>query len=39
LAVAHQAWLFSKDQAVLSMQKRLLALGVQAQAAIKTVAT
>jgi putative PIN family toxin of toxin-antitoxin system len=38
LAVAQQAWLFSKDQAVLSMQKRLLALGVRAQAAIKTVA-
>lgn len=34
LAVAHQAWLLSKDQAVLSMQKRLLALGVRAQAAI-----
>ncbi len=38
LAVAHSAWLLSKDQAVLSMQKRLLALGVRAQAAIKTVA-
>lgn len=38
LAVAHQAWLLSKDQAVLSMQKRLLALGVRSQAAIKTVA-
>lgn len=38
LAVAHQAWLLSKDQAVLSMQKRLLALGVRAQAAIKSVA-
>ncbi|WP_395054653.1 putative toxin-antitoxin system toxin component, PIN family [Polaromonas sp.] len=38
LAVAHQAWLLSKDQAVLSMQKRLLALGAQAQAAIKSVA-
>ena len=34
LAVAHQARLLSKDQAVLSMQKRLLALGVLAQAAI-----
>ena len=34
LAVAHQAKLLSKDQAVLSMQKRLLALGVLAQAAI-----
>jgi putative PIN family toxin of toxin-antitoxin system len=39
LAVAHRAWLLSKDQAVLSMQKRLLALGVSAQAAIKSVAT
>ena len=38
LAVAHQAWLFSKDQAVLSMQKRLLALGVLAYPAIKNVA-
>jgi putative PIN family toxin of toxin-antitoxin system len=38
LAVAHQAWLLSKDQAVLSMQKRLLALGARAQAAIKNVA-
>jgi putative PIN family toxin of toxin-antitoxin system len=38
LAVAHRAWLLSKDQAVLSMQKRLLALGVSAQAAIKSVA-
>ncbi|MDP3606609.1 MAG: putative toxin-antitoxin system toxin component, PIN family [Polaromonas sp.] len=38
LAVAHQAWLLSKDQAVLSMQKRLLAHGVRAQAAIKNVA-
>ena len=34
LAVAHQAKLLSKDQAVLSMRKRLLALGVYAQAAI-----
>lgn len=39
LAVAHQAWLLSKDQAVLSMQKRLLALGVRAQAAIKNAAS
>jgi putative PIN family toxin of toxin-antitoxin system len=39
LAVAHQAWLLSKDQAVLSMQKRLLALGVRAQTAIKSVAS
>ncbi len=38
LAVAHQAWLLSKDRAVLSMQKRLLALGVRAQPAIKTIA-
>ncbi len=38
LAVAHQAWLLSKDQAVLCMQKRLLAHGVRAQAAIKSVA-
>ena len=34
LAVAHQAKLLSKDQAVISMRKRLLALGVLAQAAI-----
>lgn len=39
LAVAHQAWLLSKDQAVLSMQKRLLAHGAQARPAIKTVAS
>ncbi|MDI1272948.1 putative toxin-antitoxin system toxin component, PIN family [Polaromonas sp.] len=38
LAVAHQAWLLSKDRAVLCMKKRLLALGVRAQAAINTVA-
>ena len=38
LAVAHQAWLLSKDQAVLCMKKRLLALAVRAQAAIKTIA-
>jgi putative PIN family toxin of toxin-antitoxin system len=38
LAVAHQAHLLSKDHAVLCMQKRLLAQGVIAQAAIKTVA-
>jgi len=31
LAVAHQALLLSKDKAVLSMKKRLLALGVTAQ--------
>lgn len=35
LAVAHQAQLLSKDHAVLCMAKRLLALGVVAQAAIK----
>jgi putative PIN family toxin of toxin-antitoxin system len=34
LAVLHRAMLLSKDQAVLCMQKRLLALGVLAQAAI-----
>ena len=34
LAVAHQATLLSKDQAVLSMQKRLLALSVLAKSAI-----
>ena len=39
LAVAPGAWLLSKDRAVLSMQKRLLALGVRAQSAIKTVAS
>lgn len=38
LAVAHQAWLLSKDRAVLCMKKRLLALGVRAQTAINTVA-
>lgn len=38
LAVAHQCWLLSKDQAVLSMQKRLLALGTRALPAIKSVA-
>lgn len=35
LAVAHKAMLLSKDNAVLCMQKRLLALGVQAQVAMK----
>jgi putative PIN family toxin of toxin-antitoxin system len=39
LAVAQQCWLLSKDQAVLSMQKRLLALGVRALPAIKSAAT
>ena len=34
LAIAHQALLLSKDQHVLSMQKRLLAHGILAQAAI-----
>jgi putative PIN family toxin of toxin-antitoxin system len=38
LAVAHQAWLLSKDQAVLSMKKRLAALGARAQSAIESVA-
>lgn len=38
LAVAHTAWLLSKDQDVLCMQKRLLALGVRAQTAIETIA-
>jgi putative PIN family toxin of toxin-antitoxin system len=35
LAVLHQAQLLSKDHAVLCMRKRLLALGVLAQPAIK----
>jgi putative PIN family toxin of toxin-antitoxin system len=35
LAVAHGAMLLSKDKAVLCMRKRLLALGVVAQPAIK----
>lgn len=35
LAVAHQTPLLSKDNAVLCMQKRLLALGVRAQVAIE----
>ena len=34
LAVAHQALLLSKDYAVTSMAKRLLALGVRAQVAM-----
>ena len=34
LAVAHQARLLSKDEAVLCMEKRLLTLGVLAQRAI-----
>ncbi len=35
LAVTHRAMLLSKDHAVLCMQKRLLALGVISQTAIK----
>ena len=38
LAVAHKATLLSKDNAVLCMAKRLLALDVHAQAAINLVA-
>lgn len=38
LAVAHQTMLLSKDKAVLAMKKRLLALGVVAQSAIKPIA-
>lgn len=38
LAVAHKAWLLSKDQAVLCMKKRLLALDVRAQSAIDLIA-
>ena len=38
LAVAHQAMLLSKDNAVLCMKKRLLVLGVQAQEAMKYIA-
>jgi putative PIN family toxin of toxin-antitoxin system len=38
LAVAHQSLLLSKDQAVLCMTKRLLALGSIVQTAIKNVA-
>ena len=38
LAVAHQSVLLSKDNAVLCMAKRLLALGSIVQTAIKTVA-
>ena len=34
LAIAHQAQLLSKDNAVLCLKKRLLALGVHAQSAI-----
>ena len=35
LAVAHRARLLSKDRAVISMKKRLLAFGVKAQVAIE----
>lgn len=38
LAVAHHALVLSKDNAVLCMKKRLLALGAQAQCAIECVA-
>ena len=38
LAVAHKALVLSKDNAVLSMRKRLLALGAQAQVAMEMVA-
>ncbi len=38
LAVAHQALVLSKDNAVLCMKKKLLALGAQAQSAIESVA-
>ena len=38
LAVQHKTLLLSKDRAVLCMSKRLLALGVTAQAAMKIVA-
>jgi predicted nucleic acid-binding protein len=34
LAVAHQALLLSKDLHIISMRKKLLALGVRAQTAI-----
>lgn len=39
LAVVHRAWLLSKDQAVLCMKKRLLALDVRVQAAINKIAS
>ena len=38
LAVAHQALLLSKDKAVLSMKKRLLALGITTLRAIEPAA-
>lgn len=37
LAVAHGAWLLSKDNAVLSMRKRLLALEVRAAAVLEAI--
>jgi putative PIN family toxin of toxin-antitoxin system len=39
LAVAHKALVLSKDNAVLCMKKRLLALDAQAQSAIESVAS
>ncbi len=39
LAAAHQCGLLSKDQAVLCMSKRLLALAVTTQTAINSIAT
>ena len=39
LAVAHQALLLSKDKAVLSMRKRLLALAVPVDTAMQAIAT
>lgn len=39
LAVAHRCLVLSKDQAVLCMKKRLLALGASAQEAINSVAS
>jgi putative PIN family toxin of toxin-antitoxin system len=39
LAVAHKALVLSKDNAVLCMKKRLLALDAQVQAAIESVAS
>lgn len=38
LAVAHGAWLLSKDQAVLSMRRRLATLGVSVAASIAAIA-
>ena len=39
LVVAHKALVLSKDNAVLCMKKRLLALGAQAQSAIECIAS